>query len=236
MKYNSGCMICGKELVYSNEVYERECSLCGKTFKTNVTCTDGHFICDECHSTDAIDVIENICNETDLTDPLELSMMLMKEPFVNLHGPEHHYLIPAVLVTSFCNQFETPELKREKLAIAKERASSVPGGYCGFYGSCGAGVGCGIFASVITGATPLTRDSWGFSNKMTGYVLTAIGEVGGPRCCKRNSFNAIIKASEFLYKETGKKLFDFENAKPVCTYKNKNKECIKLDCPFFLNK
>lgn len=71
---------------------------------------------------------------------------------------------------------------------------------------------------------------------MTAHVLSSIGEIGGPRCCKRNSFTAIIKASEFLFDETGKKLFDFENAKPVCTYKSKNKECIKMDCPFFLNK
>lgn len=101
---------------------------------------------------------------------------------------------------------------------------------------CGAGVGSGIFASVIKWATPLTKYSWGFSNKMTAHVLSSIGEIGGPRCCKRNSFTAIIKASEFLFDETGKKLFDFEHAKPVCTYKSKNKECIKMDCPFFLNK
>ena len=236
MKHNSGCMICGSDLVYTDELNYSQCSLCGKTVKSNAKCRNGHFVCDECHGVDAIDIIENICSSSPKTDPLELAMDLMQEPYVNLHGPEHHYLIPAVLITSYCNQFETDSDKRKKLALAKERASKVPGGYCGFYGSCGAGVGCGIFASVITGATPLTKDSWGFSNKMTGYVLSSLGEIGGPRCCKRNGFNSIIKASEFLFDETGKQLFDYKNARPVCTYKDKNKECIKMDCPFFLNK
>src|SRR3712207_6069492 len=100
--------------------------------------------------------------------------------------------------------FPYTTLFRSRLKTAKDRAATVPGGYCGFYGSCGAGVGTGIFASVITEATPLTRDSWGFANKMTGYVLYALGEIGGPRCCKRNGWYSIIKASEFLEKEMGK--------------------------------
>ena len=39
------------------------------------------------------------------------------------------------------------------------RATDIKGGFCGFYGNCGAAVGTGIYVSIITGATPLTRES-----------------------------------------------------------------------------
>src|SRR3712207_2605061 len=227
MKYNQGCIICGEELNYFNEAVVAVCDICGQKFETNMLCKNGHYVCDKCHSKDALDVIFDYCSQTNDTNPLEISMRLMEDSRVNLHGPEHHYLIPASLITSYCNIFENSDVKIERLKTAKDRAATVPGGYCGFYGSCGAGVGTGIFASVITEATPLTRDSWGFANKMTGYVLYALGEIGGPRCCKRNGWYSIIKASEFLEKEMGKRLFDYDLAKPVCTYKNKNTECIK---------
>lgn len=236
MRYYQGCMICGEDLVYTEGYSECECSICGKSFSSNVKCQKGHYVCDSCHSADALDIIENYCVRCTENNPLEISIKLMDNPHIYLHGPEHHYLIPAALITAYCNQFETQNQKIEKLKIAKERASIVPGGFCGFYGSCGAGIGSGIFASVISEATPLTTDSWGFANKMTGYVLTELGEIGGPRCCKRNGWYSIIKASEFLDREMNKKLFDYENERPVCTYKNKNKECIKINCPFFLIK
>lgn len=236
MRHYQGCIVCGKELEYFSDYLDCECSICGGKFKTNVMCTDKHYVCDDCHSKDALDVIEDFCIDTELVNPLEISILLMEDSRISLHGPEHHFLIPAALITSYCNQFEDKDKKIQKLKIAKDRAKTVPGGYCGFYGSCGAGVGCGIFASVITEATPLTTDSWGFANKMTGYVLYALGEIGGPRCCKRNGWYSIIKASEFLDKEMGKRLFNYEEDLPVCTYKNKNKECIKINCPFFLVK
>lgn len=179
IKYTEGCIVCGEELNYSNESVTATCSICGGEFETNMICKNGHYVCDGCHSKDALDVIFDYCKSTDETNPLEISMRLMEDSRVNLHGPEHHYMIPAVLITSYCNQYESKDIKVERLKTAKERASTVPGGYCGFHGSCGAGVGAGIFASVISEATPLTRDSWGFANKMTGYVLYALGEIGG---------------------------------------------------------
>lgn len=236
MRYYQGCMICGEELEYREKQFDIECEICHDTFKTNVACKNNHYVCDACHSQDALDVIFNMCMKCESTNPLEISMWLMEDYHVFLHGPEHHYLIPAALITAYCNKYEDKSTKKNRLLTAKERSSTVPGGFCGFYGACGSGIGCGIFASVITESTPLTTDSWGFANRMTGFVLYALGEIGGPRCCKRNGWYSIIKACEFLENETGKRLFDYKNAKPICIYKNKNTECLRLNCPFFLNK
>ena len=74
-----------------------------------------------------------------------------------MHGPEHHFLIPAVLLSAFYNVSGEPGEKEKKIKQARKRAENVLGGFCGFYGDCGAAVGTGIFVSVITGATPLSQ-------------------------------------------------------------------------------
>ena len=72
------------------------------------------------------------------------------------------------------------------------RGKAVPGGVCGFWGACGVGISAGVFISIISGATPLKNEPWGLANKMTSKALDAIGSIGGPRCCKRDSYMAII--------------------------------------------
>ena len=76
----------------------------------------------------------------------------------------------------------------------QNRGKSVPGGVCGFWGACGAGISAGMFISIISGSTPLANEPFGLSNRMTAKSLYAIGEVGGPRCCKRDSYLSVLQA------------------------------------------
>src|SRR5690606_21226399 len=121
-----------------------QCTYCNKKFKANVTCSDGHYVSDGCHSMDAIGLIENYCRETDKTNPMEMAIELMKNSSINMHGPEHHFLVPAVLLTSYYNLLMKKDMKTKKLAVAKMRAKDIKGGFCGFYGNCGAAVGAGM--------------------------------------------------------------------------------------------
>lgn len=234
IKKSYNCMLCGDELEYFQEYKKVTCSYCNKSFETNVLCREGHYVCDTCHSITGMDLIERYCKETDETDPIKMAIQLMKSPGINMHGPEHHYLVPAVLLTSYYNIKGESKNKIKKLMVAKKRASEVPGGICGFYGNCGAAVGTGIFISIIMEATPLTKESWGMANMMTGKSLISIARTGGPRCCKRNTFTAIKEASDFIYNNFEIKLYDYENEIPLCGFKSKNKECIHKDCPYFI--
>ncbi|MCG8569360.1 MAG: DUF5714 domain-containing protein, partial [Spirochaetes bacterium] len=123
------------------------------------------------------------------------------------------------------------EEKKKLLGQARKRSEKVPGGFCGFYGNCGAAVGTGIFVSLMTQATPLTTKSWQQSNLMTAKSLLVIAENGGPRCCKRDTYLAITEAVQFLSDE-----FDLQlpiTKKISCQYHEKNQECLNQDCPFF---
>ncbi|WMM24532.1 DUF5714 domain-containing protein [Tissierella sp. MB52-C2] len=232
-RHSKDCMICGQELEYFEEYKDLECLYCHKKFKSNVSCKDGHYVCDSCHSMSGNDLIENYCKNTDKVDPIEMAIEIMKNPLINMHGPEHHFLVPAVLITSYYNIKDEKKNKIKKLAVAKMRAKDVKGGICGFYGNCGAAVGTGIFMSIITEATPLTKENWGLANLMTGTALIEISKTGGPRCCKRNVFTAIKTASKFADEYLETKMYDYQEYKPLCTFKSNNKECLKLGCPYF---
>lgn len=227
----TGCLICGGELVYSDTEKEMECSFCGKKFRTNVACENGHFICDECHGREAEAMITAFCLNTDLKDPIKIAITLMRHPSMHMHGPEHHYLVPAVLITAYYNEINEQEKKEKALKKALSRSEHIKGGFCGTHGTCGAAIGTGIFISVITGSTPLSGESWSLSNRMTATALMAIANAGGPRCCKRDTYLAIIGAVKFLEE-------NFKVALPVteefcCEFSGLNRECRKKECPFW---
>lgn len=230
MSFSEGCSICGEELVYTQEFSEKQCSYCGSSQESNVECPIGHFICDDCHRSSAFQLIETYCNQSRLTDPLEMAVFLMRNPVVKMHGPEHHFLVPAVLIAAYYNQKDDSHKKKYKLAIARKRAESVPGGYCGSHGTCGAAIGSGIFVSIITGSTPLSEEEWTLSNRMTSEALMDIANQGGPRCCKRDSFTSIKKAVVFLEE-------NFDTRLPVkdihCEFSSRNKQCKFDDCMYY---
>lgn len=228
--FKSNCFLCGSRLVYQNEVQLLTCALCGKDSQSEAACEQGHYICDACHSASANDLIETICIHSDSTEPVKLANSLMNAPSVAMHGPEHHFLVPAVLITAYYNQKTDPETKRRKIKIARQRAENVLGGFCGFYGACGAGVGTGIFVSLITDSTPLSTTSWGLSNQMTAESLRCIGALGGPRCCKRDTFMALKTARKFVKQNFGVSLNVPDTI--VCEFTALNRECIEDSCPF----
>src|SRR5690349_23354894 len=110
-EFKSNCLLCGLPLVYQNEAQLLTCSLCGKDARSEATCESGHYICDACHSGSANDLIENICIHSTSTMPVELATSLMNAPSIAMHGPEHHFLVPAVLITAYYNQKNDPESK-----------------------------------------------------------------------------------------------------------------------------
>ena len=229
--FRSNCLVCEQPLVYFNEYLQFSCVLCGKTHDSQVSCKSGHFVCDACHESSPNDLIERACIQSDSTSPLELAITLMKSPVIKMHGPEHHFLVPAVLLTTCYNKLNKPGEKEKKIRIARKRAENVLDGFCGFYGACGAGIGTGIFIALHTDSNPLAREQWGLSNLMTAESLRCIGALGGPRCCKRDTFIALKTAVKFL-----KQIFDVHLEVPniiTCDFSEKNHECIEDDCPFY---
>ena len=225
---HENCVVCGKPLIYFTEEKLLPCHICGKVKQANAACEGGHFICDECHRAGGGAAL-NFLMKSKEQDPIALFLQVCQLDGVHLHGPEHHSLIPCVLLTAYHNCGGKINLQTA-LAEGWKRGQKLAGGSCGFLGVCGAAGGAGIFASIVSGATPLTPRQWAIPQKLTAACLEAIADTGGPRCCKRTGRIAIECAAEFSAKEFSVPL---PCSRPRCGYSARNRECIRNRCPFF---
>ena len=139
-------------------------------------------------------------------------------------------MVGAALLTACRNAGGEVDLARA-LPEMLRRGRSVPGGTCGFWGACGAGISTGMYLSILTEATPLSWKSWGLANQMTARALDRIGRVGGPRCCKRDCYLAIAEAVCFTREKLG---ISMELRKDLrCVHSRCNSQCIRDHCPFY---
>ncbi|MBE0646745.1 MAG: SAM-dependent methyltransferase [Bacteroidales bacterium] len=230
MSHSSGCLICGSDIQYTDTENLFPCHFCGKSFHSTASCIHGHFICDDCHTSEAFEVIYQTCLKQEGTDPVTLSDRIMQHPSVKMHGPEHHFMVPAVLLSCYYNLTGEPEKKQQTLQSARKRASHVLGGFCGSHGTCGAAMGAGIFMSLILESTPIKTLEWKHSNMTTALALTEIAIHGGPRCCKRDSWLSIREAVKYVALELQ---ISLPLTKPVCGFTIHNKECLVEACMFF---
>lgn len=227
--HKNGCLICGEELVYSNYEQEAECVFCHQKFKTHAICPHGHYVCDTCHAQKGIEVIKETCLQMESRSPIQIIQKIMDSPYIYMHGPEHHVMVAASLLTAYFHAGGDIDLSAT-IDEAIGRGKEVPGGVCGYWGCCGAAISAGIFLSIILHTSPLSHENWGLSNQLTGQCLQRIGEVGGPRCCKRDSFIAIETTIHFVEEHFHIKM---QKEKISCHYRQNNRQCLGTRCPFF---
>ena len=175
-----------------------------------------------------MDSLIGLCLEAASKDPIEIINSMMAQPFCHMHGPEHHIMVGAALLTAYKNAGGKIDLQ-QALVEMMSRGRSVPGGACGFWGACGAGISAGMFVSIISKSTPLSAEPFGLSNLMTSKALERIGAIGGPRCCKRDSFLSILAAVDFVRENFG---IDMARREITCGYAAQNNQCIGKRCPF----
>lgn len=224
---NEECLICKAPLEYLETGELMECAICHKKEISKTRCINGHYVCNECH-TEGMDAIIGVCLEESSKDPVEIIEKMMSMDFCHMHGPEHHVMVGASLLTAYRNAGGDIDLDTA-LAEMMSRGKSVPGGACGFWGACGAGISSGMFVSTISGSTPLENEPFALSHKMTARSLQAIGDIGGPRCCKRDSYLSILEAVDFVRENFG---IEMDSRKVTCTRSAENNQCIGKRCPF----
>ena len=221
------CLICKAPLEYLESDVLMECGICHKKENSKTRCIHGHYVCNDCH-TMGLDSIIGLCEEEPSKNPVAIIEKMMHMPFCHMHGPEHHVMVGAALLTAYHNAGGSINL-HDALIEIMNRGRTVPGGACGFWGACGAGISTGMFISVISKSTPLTNEPFALSHQMTAKSLGKIGEIGGPRCCKRDSFLSILAAIDFVQEHFG---ICMEKPDIICRYSSQNNQCIGKRCPF----
>ncbi len=229
---SEGCMVCGTELHYFTDAQDMACSYCGRTFSANACCEQNHFICDSCHRENGIEVIKTICTGTAEKDLITLLELIRSHPAIPMHGPEHHAMIPGIILACYRNS--GGDIKKEAILTGIRRGADIPGGVCGFWGVCGAAIGAGIAASTILAATPLTPVPRQTSQSFSAKILTVISQYRGGRCCQRETVLALTETARLSAEMLSVPL----EAKGIirCEQYLRNKECIRKQCPLWENR
>lgn len=99
-------------------------------------CQNGHYVCNDCH-TKGLDTILSLCIDETSRNPIEIVRKMMDAPFCHMHGPEHHVMVGAALLTAYKNaEVLLPAGICDGNAEPWESRSRRT---CGFWGACGAG-------------------------------------------------------------------------------------------------
>ena len=173
--------------------------------------------------------IVEACMEEKSKNPIEIFKNIAKSDFVRIHGPEHHILDGAAILTAFYNAGGEIDLQTSLQELMK-RGLQMPGATCGMWGVCGAVSSMGAALSIIDGTGPLSTDStWGKHMEFTSAALSSLSHVGGPRCCKRDAFLSFQKAIQYINEN-----YDVElpYSRIECGFSDKNEQCIKERCPY----
>ena len=177
--------------------------------------------------------IVTACMQEKSKNPIEIFKRVANRDFIRIHGPEHHVLDGAALLTAYGNAGGAIDLEMSLKELVK-RGSQMPGATCGLWGVCGAVNSIGAALSIIDGTGPLSEDaSWGKHMMFTSKALGKLAEVGGPRCCKRDAFLTFQEAIRFVNDNYNVQL---EQSEIHCSFSERNQQCIKVRCPFYQKK
>lgn len=160
---------------------------------------------------------------------VEIAMAVMREEYVNMHGPEHHFLDGAAFLAAYKNAGGEIGLESALEELAK-RTIDMPGAMCGYWGICGSVAAVGAALSVIHRTGPLSTDRY-YKEHMeyTASAIAVIAKPGGARCCKRNAFLSLTVGAEFVRKTYG---IAMQTAAIGCPFSERNKQCLQERCPF----
>ena len=96
----------------------------------------------------------------------------------------------------------------------------------------GFAMGVGIAFSILLESTPLKPSKRQKVIRIVSEVLQAISELKAARCCQRESLIALREAARLSEEHLDIKLIVNKDFK--CNQYEKNKECIKAACPFWM--
>jgi SAM-dependent methyltransferase len=227
--FPAGCLVCGAPLTYLAQETPARCVYCQTEHPANALCQQGHFVCDACHSRDALAVIEHLLLARRETDMIALLKEIRRHPAIHLHGPEHHSLVPGIILTAYRNLGGpiTPEM----LQTALRRGQSIAGGACAFLGVCGAPAGLGVAFSLLLEANPVKPRERQWIKQITLEALQASAQTTGARCCQQECWLALQQAARL----SGRYLPIPLNADTplICEQWPQNKECLGTECPLW---
>ena len=156
-------------------------------------------------------------------NPIEIAKSIMHKDFVNIHGPEHHFLDGASFMAAYKNSGGDIDLDKA-IDILAGRTIKMPGAMCGYWGMCGSVASVTAVLAIIHEVSPLSSSAYYAENmEFTSSVINKMSKIGGPRCCKRNAFLSLSSGVRFVKEKYG---VEMELDEIECEFSSWNKQCI----------
>ena len=168
-------------------------------------------------------------------NPVEIAEKGLSHPSFKFHGPEHHGLVPAAILIALKNRGVTrpngEPITTQFIFDGINRGLKIPGGFCGYAGTCGACVGAGVATAIFLGSTPTKGVERTASQKATSAALY-LSQDGLRRCCKRVSYYGLTAAMNLLRDEYDIDLGPTPSLHS-CKHSERNPDCVMEDCRFY---
>ncbi|MBM6880477.1 hypothetical protein H6A09_07405 [[Clostridium] spiroforme] len=177
-------------------------------------------------------IIQDLLQEKS-DDPIAIVQHIMTRDYISMHGPEHHFLDGAALLVALYNKGLVKDLSKQLDTLA-QRSIKMPGAMCGHWGICGSSASIGAALSVFHETGPLSHSiDYKEHMALTSSIIAREGQIGGPRCCKRNAFIALSTAVQFIKETYG---IELTNQPVKCLFSQYNSQCLHSKCPFHIEK
>jgi hypothetical protein len=162
--------------------------------------------------------------------PAELfDQLLSQNEGAPVHGVWHHLLVGEFLLV--CLRNAGYPVSEELIDEVIDRGRQIPGGACGFLGTCGALASAASAYAILLGATPVAVEARERLLQFQARMQLRLASIGGSRCCKKSSYVALELAREALA-EIGFEL-PKEEFSGRCRYVADNDTCDGVECPYF---
>ena len=160
---------------------------------------------------------------------IALLQEIRRHPAIPVQGPEHHLMVPGIILATYRNL--GGQVPLTMLQTALRRGQAVPGGYCAFTGACGAALGVGIAFSLLLGASPVKAAARQQVQQVVQAVIQAQARFAAARCCQRDSWLALRKAAALSRRYLPITLP--ADLPLTCQQSHLNRECLGAACPLW---
>ncbi len=226
----AGCPFCGTPLQLLDRAISARCMICGERGRARTWCTKGHFVCGPCAGSETMALLHELLRQPLSDDPVELFLRLRAAGDNPMHGPCHHALVVAAFLLAYHHRHGEPSWSAI-VDVLQTASDQLPGGTCGFWGCCAAGLGIGMAYCAILDSAPTSGPERAAAHQVVAEITRRIGEVRAPRCCRRECLIALQVACELSETLLPQALASTHRV--VCEQAAENDECIREACPFF---
>ncbi len=226
----AGCRVCGLPLKLLDNAISVRCMVCGERGRTRTWCKEGHFVCEECRGTELMGLLGELLAGARTTDPVVTFLQMRAGHDFPMHGPEHHPLVAAAFLLAYHDLYGKPSWA-DILDALQSAATELPGGSCGYWGACSAGLAVGMAYCAILGSDPTNGIPRSIAHQVVSRILGRIAESPAPRCCRRECLLALQVGCELSVDLLPNPVVT--SCPTRCDQAASNPECSGAACPFF---